>query len=266
MRKHTYSIVAAGVLAQIGLVSMTHASPVVNTNWSGIAISPNTANPAPLTAVSASWTVPVAHMPIGVCDSGPAMFDEVIGLDGAFVLQSLQAGVQSVVDCEGDTTTSSYTAFFAFSNSGAPLALPVTAGDVVSFTVWYDSPTHGNVWATNETTGQIAQASLNAPKGSAPLVGSSAEWIIATRQVQDNAQGGSHTAPIANYVSSVMTSAVAANTVNGAMRIHPAGDSALDTTTFQLDTLSSAATIGATVVEFQASQCERNISDCNAMR
>ena len=266
MRKHTYSIVAAGVLAQIGLVSLAHASPVVDTNWSGIAISPNAANPAPLTAVSASWTVPVAHMPIGVCDSGPAMFDEIIGIDGASTLQSLQAGVQSVVDCEGDTTTTSYTAFFAFSNSGEAIDLLVSAGDVVSFTVWYDSPVHGNVYATNETTGQIAQASLNAPEGSAPLIGSSAEWIIATRQIQDNAQGGSHTAPLADYVNSIMTNAVAANTIKGALHIYAAGGSALDTTTFQLDTLSSAATIGGTAVEFQASQCERNINDCNAMR
>jgi hypothetical protein len=173
-------------------------------NWSGAAI-----NTGSWTSVIGYWVIPNVSQPSDAQGTeGGWNSSSWIGIDGyTFTNDVLQAGVQQVVDAQGND---SYVAWFEWhvppptnlppgtpvDSKGYPLAwvgpggpyqyiyqtnlqgFPVGPGEQVYCSVLYASNnTAGHIYFANEWTGQHFQITLAPPPG-ANFSGGSIEWIM----------------------------------------------------------------------------------------
>jgi Peptidase A4 family len=162
---------------------MSTPTNIASTNWSGAVMT--AASGESFGTLSAQWQVPTAaQVPIkGVSTSDLA---EWIGIDGYESADVCQAGVLETVQTSANgQTTISCSAFDEWypgvSNTIPASSFQVSPGNTIEVTV--ETTGAGATEATfifdNETTGQIYDASLTAPRGTR-LRGNSAEVVVET--------------------------------------------------------------------------------------
>ncbi len=166
---------------------------------------------APLTAASATWTVPaVSHPDEPESAKGGYQSGSWVGIDGWRSHDLLQAGVAHNVD--GDGNPSYYAWYEWFDNDSNVIDnVPVRPGDDVFVQVSYNSDfAGGSVHFQNETTGAHFQISVDPPPG-AIVRGDSAEWIM------EAPNGGEPTTSIPQFTPVVFKHAKASGPTVGVL-------------------------------------------------
>jgi hypothetical protein len=165
-----------------------------SSNWSGPSVV-YSGTPFAVEAIEGEFVVPTARQAFGSCTGGWDYSSQWPGIDGnGGSGDVLQAGTEADAYCNGNTTSSFYSAWiewFPFSETrvGSPAIHP---GDLVFVEVWNVSPTAGYAYFYNFSTQTAAEYALSAPSGT-HLVGNSLEWIVERPSV-----GGS-LATLTNY-------------------------------------------------------------------
>jgi hypothetical protein len=144
-----------------------------SSNWAGVARE----QPPPdstYSAVSATFTVPEPTPTPG--DDNFHGASAWVGIDGATYKQTiLQAGVDAVVD----NGKKSYHPWYEwYPDYAHDFDMTVDAGHVVVARIDVLSPSQGVAILENQSNGQSATKTLNAPAPTATLAGQNVEWIV----------------------------------------------------------------------------------------
>jgi len=160
---------------------MTTPTTVTSTNWSGAVMTAPSGES--FSTISAVWKVPTVSQIEGAKVSDAASW---VGIDGYNSADVCQAGVQETVHtlANGHTaiTCSVWDEWYPAASHTIPASsFKVEPGDTIKVTV--DTSGAGATEATfifdNETTGQVYDTSLTAPRGTS-LEGNSAEVVVET--------------------------------------------------------------------------------------
>ncbi|RDW84855.1 hypothetical protein BP6252_02445 [Coleophoma cylindrospora] len=148
-------------------------------NWAGVILNPPSSD-KPLTSVSGTFAVPAPSVPSGQPD-GEYTSSIWLGIDGVNNTNAiLQAGIDITITKAGDHTGYVFDAFYEWYPNYAVdfTSFSLTAGDVIAIDITTTSSTSGVIVLENVTTGQSITQSVNAPSSSAPVRGTSAEWVV----------------------------------------------------------------------------------------
>jgi hypothetical protein len=145
-------------------------------NWTGYASPSGTST---FYYVVSDMIVPVAEQPLGTCTGGWVHGSGWVGIDGVYVTDLLQAGVEFDSICANSLNGSAYNLWYEWLPFGAVNIsnFQVYPGDDIFVEVWHTSPTQGFAFFLNHNTGQSTQVGFTAPPG-VSLVGNSAEWVV----------------------------------------------------------------------------------------
>lgn len=182
---------------------LTNTSKVqYSDNWSGAVL---TAPPAGQTfnAVSGRFVVPTPKAPSS--GSGTWSASAWVGIDGdTYGNAILQSGVDFTVTVDGDSTSTSFDAWYEwYPDYAYDFSIAISAGDTIAISVASSSSSAGTVTLENVTTGKTVSKSLTAPSSSSDLGGQNAEWIV-----EDYESDGSLVS-LANFGTVTFTDAVA---------------------------------------------------------
>ncbi|KAL5358627.1 peptidase A4 family-domain-containing protein [Aspergillus floccosus] len=158
-------------------------------NWAGVVREQPPPNGI-YTAVSATFTVPKPTSVSGDQEAGSAW----VGIDGdTYSKAILQAGVDFYAR-DGQTHNQPWYEWYPeaarnFEN------IDVATGDVIAVKVHALSPSQGIAIIENQSNGQSATQTLNAPQPSATLAGQNADWIV------EDFTSGPSMVPLADFSS-----------------------------------------------------------------
>lgn len=149
-------------------------------NWAGAIASP--LNNQSFNAVSATFVVPTPSVPIDpVVNASSFAGSAWVGIDGdAWSTAILQTGVDWSVDVYGDISYSAWYEWFPAPSYG--FNMTISAGDVISVSVYAATSKSGSATIENISTGQLVSTELSSTYA---LGGLNAEWIV-----EDFSSGG----------------------------------------------------------------------------
>ena len=177
---------------------------IADSVWAGVAVR------GTWTGVIGQWVIPAVTEPLqpqGTTGGWNSL--SWIGLDGAVDSNDvLQAGVQQLVDHNGNPQYVAWYEWFAPRQEDSPPYIFVTAipnfavspGQTVYCSIQYVGSTAGQVYFANQSTGQHFSVTLAPPPG-ATFNGSSAEWIM------ESPNGGEPESSLPIFTPLVFTSA-----------------------------------------------------------
>jgi hypothetical protein len=201
--RHGPALIAPDLIAKTAKLGATVAT--TSGNWSGsVLLDPSGGFGKPATQVEMQLIVPQGHCDL-IQPPKNTYSSHWVGIDGWGSSDVFQAGVSANVGCSKYPTPPSrdgYAWFEWYPEYEVKITnFPVRPGDLVMVSIVLQSPTTGMASFQNMDTFQTTAVSFKAPAGTT-ISGNSIEWIAERPGVNGAV------APLANYKSYVMTSAI----------------------------------------------------------